>query len=105
MYLVLTSCVVSQILGIKCRFSDYFKAFLTFESTLCFAKSFTCCVLASKGFGNIRWTLSLFEEQKTNLMLLPILFHFSCAQHVSDIKLLAPELFFFLISAHSVYKM
>ena len=38
-------------------------------------------------------------------MPLDILFHFLCAQHVSDINPLAPELFFFLILAHSVYKM
>jgi len=37
-------------------------------------------------------------------MSLASLFHFLRAQHVSDINLLAPELFF-LILAHSVYKM
>jgi len=29
----------------------------------------------------------LFEEWKTNLMTLAILFHFLCAQHVSDINI------------------
>ena len=38
-------------------------------------------------------------------MSLATLFHFLCAQHVSDINRLAPELFFFLILAHPVYKM
>jgi len=37
-------------------------------------------------------------------MSLVVLFHFLRAQRVSDINLLAPELFF-LILAHSVYKM
>ena len=37
-------------------------------------------------------------------MSLAILFHFLCAQHVSEINRLAPELFF-LILAHPVYKM
>jgi len=36
----------------------------------------------------------IVEELKTNLMSLAILFHFLCAQHVSGINLLAPELFF-----------
>jgi hypothetical protein len=44
-------------------------------------------------------------------MSLAILFRFICAQHVSQapddgyINPFAPELFFFLISAHPVYKM
>ena len=29
----------------------------------------------------------IVEEQKTNLMSLAILFHFLCAQHVSDINI------------------
>ena len=41
------------------------------------------------------YTIVIFEELKTNLMSLAILFHFLCAQHVPDINLLAPELFFF----------
>jgi len=48
---------------------------------------------------------NLIEEYETNLMSLAILFHFLCTQHVSDINRLAPELFFFLILAHPVYKM
>ena len=33
----------------------------------------------------------IVEEQKTNLMSLAILFHFLCAQHVSDINLQTPN--------------
>ena len=29
----------------------------------------------------------IVEEQKTNLILLAVLFHFLCAQHVSDINI------------------
>ena len=35
-------------------------------------------------------------------MSFAILFHFLCAQHVSDINSLAPELFFFLFK-HTLY--
>ena len=37
-------------------------------------------------------------------MSLAILFHFLCAQHVSDINLFGAGIIFFLILAHPVYK-
>ena len=33
------------------------------------------------------WISVIVEERKTNLMSLAILFHFLCAQHVSDINI------------------
>ena len=50
----------------------------------CFGK---LCNLLQGGANNINIVMCIVEEQKTNLMSLANLFHFLCAQHVSDINI------------------
>jgi hypothetical protein len=56
---------------------------------LCTVVVFIHCTYKLKCLSDVYWTciIVIVEELKTNLMSLAILFHFLCAQHVSDINI------------------
>ena len=92
--LMLLSCVITNVDGREdphflIRTKDEDKLSVTYFCLLIPGKitpRYGSCLDRRVGL-NVAVDKYLFEEWKTNLMSLAILFHFLCAQHVSDIRL------------------